>query len=117
MKYSPKFILYFATLAHLDEEKVKAFNSEFKKKVVKRNDSFFNIYNKYVDVDTFNLNPKRREDILIYNYLKYEVKDKKLIKKGLIAKYEKLVVIPFLEKNPEYLKELFSEGVYYLMNT
>jgi hypothetical protein len=116
MKYSPKFLLYIASIDYLNEVEKKDFNFEFKSKIVKRNDSFFKIFNKFIDVEVFN-NQQRKEDILIYNYLKYEVKNNKLSKKGLIEKYEKLVVLPLIEKNPDLMQELFQNGVYYLINS
>ena len=116
MKYSPKFILYIAAINYLNEVEKEEFNFEFKSKIVKRNDSFFNIFNKYINPEIFN-NQQRKDDILLYNYLKYEVKDRKLVKKGLIAKYEKLVVIPLIQKNPDLMQELFQNGVYYLINS
>jgi len=116
MIYSPKFIVYFTSVNYLDEDSKKLLNQELKDAALKRNDLFIKILKKYIDFELFLKRPFYKEDILVYNYLQYEIKGTRLKNHKLIAKYEKEIIVPYFKEHANYRKELFENGIYYLLN-
>jgi hypothetical protein len=94
MTYTPRFIIYLAVVKYLNKDQIEDLKKELGESGLKQDRKFLSIIKKYFDFEVFKDKPMLWQDIWIYNYLRYEVK-LRLPRRGLIAKYEKEVIIPF----------------------
>jgi hypothetical protein len=125
MVFSPRLIIYLAVANYLPKNKADALLNEITKKPSMRDSTFLKIVAKYFDFKDFRDKPYIKEDIWLFNYLMYQVKQKddfnplksgeeislkgRLLKKGLIIKYENQIIIPqyiLLDEAYETLNEL-----------
>jgi hypothetical protein len=113
MVLSPKIVIYFAVANYLPKEKADALLNEIIAKQTLRDTTFLKIVGKYFDFKLMRDKPFVKEDIWIFNYLYYQCKKKddfnplksgeeislkgRLLKKGLIVKYENQIIIPQLK--------------------
>lgn len=113
MKLSPKHIIFIAVSNYLNAEQSAMLRDEISKFTRLPDLNFIRIVEKYFDFNTLRTNPVIPEDIWLYNYLMYENRKKedqklfevgekinfkgRLLKKGLIVKYENKVVVPQLK--------------------
>jgi len=93
MVYQPRLILYLAVKNYLTEEQFENLKTDIAEKGTKRDMSFLKVIKKHFDIELFRIKPYIWQDIWLYNYLLYEVKNK-FIRKGLIAKYEREIFLP-----------------------
>jgi hypothetical protein len=93
MVYPPKLILYLAIKNYLADKEFEEFKTEIVQKSVRGDLTFLKALKKHFDIELFLTKPYIWQDIWLYNYLTYEVKTK-LIRKGLIAKYEREIILP-----------------------
>lgn len=107
MVYSPRFILYVAVKNYLTEEQLDDLRTDISKKGVKGDKTFLNVIKKHFDIELFRTKPFIWQDIWLYNYLMYDVKTIKFPRVGLIAKYEKEIVLP-QKKILEQAKEILN---------
>jgi hypothetical protein len=94
MRYTPRAIIFTAVSRYLSPEKMEEIKEELIKKNVKQDRAFLSVIKRHFDFNLMKDKPALWQDIWIYNYLEYEVKNNKLKPKGLIAKYEQEIVIP-----------------------
>lgn len=94
MIHTPRLILYLAITNYLSDEQITNLKLELGKSNLKQDRRFIAILNKHFDFNLFKDKPYIWQDIWLFNYLTYEVKTK-LPRKGLIAKYEREISIPF----------------------
>jgi len=91
MKYSNRFVIYYAAIHYLKEEELTIFNETIKIQFIRTNLQFLKILYKFLDIELFKTKPHVWQDIWVYNHIKYE----KLSKKSkLLKQYETEVLIP-----------------------
>lgn len=117
MVLNPKQIIYLAISKYLSTEKKDSLIKELSKFDKLSDMKFIKIIETYFDFNLLKNKPKIPQDIWIYNYLMYENRKKdnqnifdigekiefkgKLLKKGLIVKYEKEITLPQLKNEKE----------------
>ncbi|WP_152266821.1 hypothetical protein [Agriterribacter humi] len=94
MKFSPQVIIYVAVKNYLTEDQAEVLKNELAKKKVMGDKIFMDTIKKHFDIEFFRTKPFIWQDIWLYNYLIYELRNTKMPKRGLIAKYEKEIIIP-----------------------
>jgi hypothetical protein len=104
MTYTPRFIIYLAVINYLSEEQIEKLKKELGESNLKQDRRFLTIIKKHFDIEQLKDKPFIWQDIWLYNYLHYEIKSR-LPRKGLIAKYEREIIIP-QKKFSDELKEL-----------
>jgi hypothetical protein len=93
MIYSPKYIIYWAVSNYISEEEELTIRNELieYKRLSDRN--LLKVMQRHFDFKKMMDTPFIDEDIWIYNYITYDFKGSRLPRKGLIADYERKVVI------------------------
>lgn len=91
MKNSPLFIIYTQACKYLTETEVKELSDKLVKGTDKQGRIFLRVFLQNFDIEVFKDKPLIPEDIWLYNYIKYEITNKKIPRIGLIKLYEKTV--------------------------
>lgn len=102
MKYSPRNIIFCAISRYLDDKTYSKVLDQIGKEFPKQDRKFLAILKRHFDFELMKDKPYFWQDIWIYNYLKYDYDGHKLPRSGLIANYEKEIVVP----SEEAFKEL-----------
>ena len=113
MKLSPKHIIFIAVSNYLDTEQSFQIRDDISKYNRLPDLKFIRIVEKYFDFSLLRDKPSIPEDIWLFNYLMYENRKKedqklfeigekinfrgRLLKKGLLVKYENKVIMPQLK--------------------
>ena len=108
MIYTPRYIIYTAVCRYLDEDELGKLKHALGKSEKITDASFIKIIEQHFDFTLMRDKPHKRQDVLLFNYLRYENKKKdnfhmseignkikfkgRLLKKGLIVQYEKEVM-------------------------
>lgn len=108
MKYTPRYIIYWAVCRYLNEEQTEQLKKNLTKGNLKQDRRFLTEVKKVFDLKVMLHKPYIREDAWIYNYIEYDMTTK-FPRKGLIVKYENQVVIPVEKTFREFLKEVGIE--------
>lgn len=82
----PRYVLLEAICRYLDCDAKNALLKTLAKEQPKQDRKFLSILQEHFDINKFKDDAVYPEDIWLYNYLQYEVKNK-LLRKGLIIKY------------------------------
>jgi hypothetical protein len=102
MKYSPRNIIFCALSRYLDDVTYAKVLDQIGEEFPKQDRKFLSILKYHFDLELMQNKPCIWQDIWIYNYLKYNYNGHKFPRSGLIAKYEKEIVLP----SEESFKEL-----------
>lgn len=113
MKLTPKHIIFITVSNYLSAEQAAQLKNEICKFNRLPDLKFIKIVEKYFDFNTLKTKPLIPEDIWLYNYLMYDNHKKedqkifdigekinfkgRLLKKGLLVKYENKVIVPQLK--------------------
>lgn len=113
MKLNPKHIIFIAVSNYLTAEDAAKLKNDIISFKRLPDSKFVKLVEQYFNFNTLRDKPLIPEDIWLYNYLMYENKKKedqklfeigdkinfkgKLLKKGLVLKYEKEVILPQLK--------------------
>ncbi|MFZ4413810.1 MAG: hypothetical protein ACOYOV_12060 [Bacteroidales bacterium] len=100
MIYTPRFIIFSAVINYLSEEQIVKLKNDLGKSDLKQDRRFLSIIKKHFDTNLLKDKSYIWQDIWLYNYLKYDVKSR-FPRKGVIAKYEKEITIPFVKITKE----------------
>jgi len=93
MKYSPRIIIFTAVSRYLSKEDIEKIKFELANENVKQDRKFLTVIKRYFDFNLMKDKAYIWQDIWIYNYLEYEITSK-FKRSGLIAKYEREIIIP-----------------------
>jgi hypothetical protein len=120
VRLSPKKVIYLAVSNYLSPDEAKMLLAELAEKDGRHDNTFLKITGKYFDFSLLKDKPYIKEDILIYNYLMYQLKPKKTLdlftkpqqitmsgkfpRTGLIVRYENRVILPQLHLMEEAYK-------------
>jgi hypothetical protein len=107
MKHTPRTIIFIAVSRYLTEDDIKKIIFDLTSENVKQDRKFLSVIRRYFDFEKFKDAPYIWQDIWLYNYLLYDHKTK-LRRDGLIAKYEREIVIPSEKVYKEFIR-LFNE--------
>ena len=110
MKYTPRFIIYWAVCRYLSEEEIESLRNNLAKGKLTQDNRFLSEIRKVFDFKRMLINPQIREDAWIYNHIEYEMSTR-FHRKGLIAKYEKVVVLPCERTFKEFCKTMGIEKI------
>lgn len=105
MKFSPRYIIYWAVSRYLTEEQIEQFKKDIVKGNLKQDRRFLSELKKHIDLERLVRNPLIPQDAYIYNYIQYEVKTQ-FPRNGLIARYEREIVLPTEETFKKFLELL-----------
>jgi hypothetical protein len=94
MKYSPRLIIFCAVSRYLNDVTYAKVLDQIGEEFPKQDRKFLSILKRHFNFELMKDKPYIWQDIWIYNYLKYEYKDHKFSRSGLLAKYEREIVIP-----------------------
>ena len=94
MKYSPRKIIFCAVERYLSDDGYASVLNEIGKEFPKQDRKFLSILKRHFDFELMNDKPILWQDIWIYNYLKYDYTGHKLARSGLLAKYEREIILP-----------------------
>jgi len=94
MKYSPRNIIFCAISKYLDDKTYKKVMDQIGKEFPQQDRKFLTIIKRHFDFELMKDKPVIWQDIWIYNYLKYDYDNHKFARSGLIAKYEREIVLP-----------------------
>ena len=113
MKLTPKHIIFITVSNYLPAEQAAQLKNEICKFNRLPDLKFIKIVEKYFDFNTLKTKPLIPEDIWLYNYLMYDNHKKedqkifdigekinfkgRLLKKGLLVKYENKIIVPQLK--------------------
>ena len=126
MRLSPKKVIYLAVSNYLSPDDAKILLAELAAKDGRHDNTFLKITGKYFDFNLLKDKPYIPEDILIYNYLMYQLKPKithnlftkhqqitmsgRFPRSGLIVRYENRIVLPQLRLMEEAYKLIKGFG-------
>ena len=91
MKYSPLYIIFNQACKYLSEQEINELKDKLSKTNNKQGKIFLRIFLQNFDIEVFKDKPLILEDIWLYNYIKYEITEKKIPRRGLIEMYEKKI--------------------------
>lgn len=91
MKYSPLYIIFTQACKYLTEQEINDLKDKLSKTNKKPGKIFLRIFLQNFDIEVFKDKPLILEDIWLYNYIKYEITEKKIPRRGLIEMYEKKI--------------------------
>lgn len=104
MIYSPRNIILCSVSKYLNDMIYDQLIAHLKKDPPKQDRKYIRIIQGYFDFELMRTKPHFKQDIWIYNYLKYDYTGNKLKKLRLLAKYEREII----RKNEDsYREELF----------
>ena len=104
MKYSPRNIILYAISRYVDDNTYKKVLDQIVKEFPKQDRKFLSIIKRHFDFEMMKNKPYNWQDIWLYNYLMYDYDGRKFARSGLIAKYEKEIIL----SSKESFKELPS---------
>lgn len=88
----PRELVYEAVCRYLTpQEKVALDNDLQKVAYIKSDGRFCEYLLKHFDINRFKDGPVYEEDILLYNYFKYDYNGRRLVYKGLLVKYNQFL--------------------------
>ncbi len=93
MIYTPRYIIYWAVCNYITEEEELNIKNDIIKYKRLSDRNFLKIIERHFDIERFKDSPVIWEDIWLYNYIKYDFVKSRMLKKGLIVRYENRVVI------------------------
>lgn len=93
MKYSPLYIIYSQACKYLSGNELEEFKNKLSKVNNHHGRMFLRTFLQNFDIEVFKDNPLIPEDIWLYNYIKYEITEKKIPRDGLIKLYEKNIFL------------------------
>lgn len=105
MKYSPRSIIFTAVSRYISKEDVEKIKFELANENVKQDRKFLTVIKRYFDFNLMKDKPYIWQDIWVYNYLEYEIVSK-FKRNGLIAKYEREIIIPCEKVYSQFLELL-----------
>ncbi len=91
MKNTPLYIIFTQACKYLSEQEVNDLKDKLSKTNNKQGKIFLRIFLQNFDIEVFKDKPLILEDIWLYNYIKYEITEKKIPRRGLIEMYEKKI--------------------------
>jgi hypothetical protein len=95
MKHSPRNIIFCAVSKYLDDKTYKKVMDQIGKEFPQQDRAFISIIKQHFDFELMQNRPVIKQDIWIYNYLKYDWDNHKFKRSArLLVKYEKEVIIP-----------------------
>ena len=94
IKNSPRYIIFWAVSNYLTESELELLIQDFIKGKGINHPRFLSIIKKHFDFERFRTHPVFWQDIWLYNYLMYDVKDNRLIRNQLIADYDRYILKP-----------------------
>lgn len=113
MKLTPKHIIFITVSNYLSEEQAAQLKNDICKFTRLPDLKFIRVVEKYFDFNTLKTKPLIAEDIWLFNYLMYDNHKKedqkifdigekinfkgRLLKKGLLIKYENKIILPQLK--------------------
>ena len=110
MKYSPRYIIFWAVCRYLTEKEIELLRVNIAKGKLTQDRRFLSEIKKVFDLKRMLVNPYIREDAWIYNYIEYDMTTK-FPRKGLIVKYENQVVLPVEKTFKEFIKSIGLQGI------
>mgnify|MGYP006896873745 CR=1 FL=1 len=93
MIYPPVYIIFTQARKYLTREEETSLVNKLHKLDKFNGRPYLKVLLKNFDVEIFKDNPIIPEDIWLYNYIKYEITNKSIPKKGLIAMYERKIFL------------------------
>ena len=96
IKNTPRYIIFWAVSNYLSASELDALIHDFVKGKGINHPKFLSIIKKHFDFERFRTDPVFWQDIWLYNYLMYDVKDR-LIRNQLIADYDRYIIKPTLK--------------------
>lgn len=95
MKYSPRTIIFCAVSRYLDDPTNKKVMDQIWRKIPQQDRAFISILKQYFDFERMKDSPVLKDDIWIYNFLKYDWDNQKMQRTArLLVKYENEIIIP-----------------------
>lgn len=91
MKYPPVYIIFTQACNYLTREEETILVNKLHKLKKLDGRPYLKVLLNNFDIEVFKDKPLIPEDIWLYNYIKYEITNKSIPKKGLIAKYERKI--------------------------
>lgn len=104
MKYSPRNIILCGVSNYLNEATYDRLMAHLTKEFPKQDRKYIRIIQEYFDFEMMKTHPYHKEDIWIYNYLKYDYEGNKLKKLRLLSKYDREII---RQNDVSFRKELF----------
>ena len=96
MKYSPRWVILCAVARYLDNFALTKVMDQIGREFPKQDRKFLRILKEHFNFELMKDKPRMWQDIWIYNYLKYDYDNHKFRRSGLLAKYEREVILPLL---------------------
>ena len=94
MNFDPRNIIFCAVSRYLDDETYAKVLDDIGREFPKQDRKFLSILKRHFNFELMKNKPYMWQDIWIYNYLLYDYSGHKFARTGLLAKYEKEVIIP-----------------------
>ncbi len=94
MKYSPRKIIFCAVEKYLDDGTYNLVLEQIGREFPKQDRKFLSILQRHFDFESMKDKPYLWQDIWVYNYLKYDYTGHKFARTGLLAKYEREIILP-----------------------
>jgi len=104
MKYDPKYIIFYAVVKYWSEEQLEKFKKALAKKNPSQNRAFVTVVKKFFDLERLKDNPMAWQDIWVYNYIQYDMKNRDSY---LLRRYEEEVIIPVEKYFREVIKFIY----------
>ncbi len=93
-KHNAQLIIFLAVCNYLTEEQIFALKSELSTSPKRSNQYFLTILKKHFDIEMFLKKPFIWQDVWIYNHIMYDSGKSWSRKNGLLAKYEREILLP-----------------------
>lgn len=109
MHYPPQLVVYLAVCNYLTETEIADLKNDLSKCNARSNVRFLQILSKHFDIELFLKKPFVWQDIWLYNHIKYDKGKSWTRKNGLVAKYEREILLPqkyITDSANKLLKEL-----------
>ncbi len=103
-KLNRRYILYWAVTNYLSVAETEKLRFELGKELPQQNKKFLAIVKKYFDFEMLKNKPVIKEDIWVYNYFQYGLKNK-VEYRWLLKKYYDEIIVPS-ERKVEEMKAL-----------
>jgi hypothetical protein len=94
MHCPPQMVVYLAVCNYLTEAEVAALKNDLSQCNARSNQRFLQILSKHFDIEVFLKKPFVWQDIWLYNHIMYDKGKSWSRKNGLVAKYEREIILP-----------------------
>lgn len=101
VKNTPRYIIFWAVSNYLSSVELEALIQDFIKGKGISHPKFLSVIRRHFDFERFRTNPVFWQDIWLYNYLTYDLKDNRLVRTQLIADYDRYILKPTLNITAE----------------